>query len=167
MKRRHALKGITASVSALIALPTWATNWTANSIKSTTDLLDANQESILAEITATLIPEGEIPGAKSLGVPAFVQRMVSDCYDKNVQENFKLGLNTLDSLSKKAHNQSFIEISIPQKTALLQQIKAEQSAFYTIVRSLTIQGYSSSEYVMKTHLKYVMAPGHYYGCAKI
>jgi Gluconate 2-dehydrogenase subunit 3 len=162
MKRRHALK----SLIALVALPAWANAWTAHTLPSTASL-NTDQQQTLIEITATLIPEGEIPGAKSLGVATFVQRMVADCYEKNVQTDFELGLNSLENVSKNTYNQSFVNVTFVQKNALLQQIKTEQPAFYTLVRSLTIQGYTSSEYVMTKHLKYVMAPGYYHGCAKI
>ena len=97
--------------------------------------------------------------------------LIKDCYEKNAQEDFKNGLVKVEILSKSAHNQAFETISVPQKQELLKNLQISTDVklkeFYGLVKNLTIQGYTTSEYVMVNHLKYEMAPGHYYGCVNV
>jgi hypothetical protein len=97
--------------------------------------------------------------------------MINDCYEKNSHDDFKKVLDTVETISKGAYNQSFINLSVPQKEELLKKMEvskdAKQKEFYALVKNLTIQGYTTSEYVMVNYLKYEMAPGHYYGCVNV
>ena len=171
MKRRIALKSLAASFGALVILPAWAENWTLPKVMLKSPLLNPNQADLLTDVVATIIPEGTIPGAKALGVPAFIQKMIADCYEKTVQEDFKNGLDTIEKTAQQTYSQAFANLAISQKQDLLKSLGASTDSktkeFYSAVKSLTIQGYTTSEYVMVKHLKYVMAPGHYYGCVQV
>ena len=171
MKRRLLLKSLSVSVGTLLVLPAWAENWNLQSVSIQTTILNLEQTNLLAEIVNTIIPEGTIQGAKSLGVPAFIEKMIGDCYEKNAQDDFKKGLGNIETLSKSAHNQAFEALSISQKLELLKNLQTstdtKQKDFYDLVKNLTIQGYTTSEYVMVNYLKYEMAPGHYYGCVNV
>lgn len=171
MKRRLLLKSLSASVGALLVMPAWANNWNLQSVGTQTSFLKAEQANLLSEIVGTIIPEGKIQGAKSLGVPVFIEKMVKDCYEKNAQDDFKKGLDTVETISNGTYNQSFGSLSVPQKEELLKKIgvstDALQKEFYGLIKNLTIQGYTTSEYVMVNYLKYEMAPGHYYGCVNV
>ena len=171
MKRRLLLKSLSASVGALLVMPAWANNWNLQSVGIHSAFLRMEQANLLSEIVGTIIPEGKIQGAKSLGVPIFIEKMINDCYEKNSQDDFKKVLDTVETISKGAYNQSFINLSVPQKEELLKKMEvskdAKQKEFYALVKNLTIQGYTTSEYVMVNYLKYEMAPGHYYGCVNV
>ena len=171
MKRRLLLKSLSASVGALLVMPTWANNWNLQSVGTRNYFLNMEYTNLLAEIVTIIIPEGKIQGAKSLGVPIFIEKMIRDCYEKNVQEDFKKGLENVEMASNSAYNQAFISLSIAQKQELLKKMEvstdAKQKEFYALVKNLTIQGYTTSEYVMVNYLKYEMAPGHYYGCVNV
>ena len=171
MKRRLLLKSLSASVGALLVMPTWAKNWNLQSVGAQNHLLNAEQTNLLSEIVTTIIPEGKIQGAKSLGVPVFIEKMIKDCYEKKAQDDFKKGLENVETASNSAYNQAFTSLSIPQKQELLKKMEvstdAKQKDFYALIKNLTIQGYTTSEYVMVNYLKYEMAPGHYYGCVNV
>ena len=171
MKRRLLLKSLSVSVGTLLALPAWANNWNIHSFGIQTTLLNLEQSNLLAEIVSTIIPEGKIQGAKSLGVPVFIEKMIKDCYEKNAQDDFKKGLENFEILSKSTYNQAFENLSPPQKLEFLKNLQAstdiKQKEFYALVKNLTVQGYTTSEYVMVNYLKYEMAPGHYYGCVNV
>lgn len=171
MKRRLLLKSLSASVGALLVMPAWANNWNLQSVEIQTSFLKVEQANLLTEIVSTIIPEGKIQGAKSLGIPVFIEKMIKDCYEKNAQDDFKKGLKNVEMISKDAYNQSFINLSVPQKEELLKKMEvstdAKQKEFYGLIKNLTIQGYTTSEYVMVNYLKYEMAPGHYYGCVNV
>jgi Gluconate 2-dehydrogenase subunit 3 len=171
MKRRHAIKSLATSLGALWALPTWANSWTPQSVAFSSPFLNTIQEDLLIDIVSTIIPEGEKMGAKSVGVPSFIQKMVMDCFEKKAQEDFKLGLNTIEKTAQQVHNQSFTMLSTAQKENILRGVSTAedtlQKEFFKTLKNLTIQGYTTSEYVMVNYYKYEMAPGHYYGCVPV
>jgi Gluconate 2-dehydrogenase subunit 3 len=181
MKRRHAIKSLATSLGALLTLPAWANSWTPHSVALSSPFLNTVQEDLLIDIVSTIIPEGEKPGAKSLGVPNFIQKMVVDCFEKKGQEDFKIGLDTIEKTAQQLYNQSFIRLITPQKEEILKnEISANsglrggataedtlQKEFLKTIKNLTIQGYTTSEYVMVNYYKYEMAPGHFYGCVPV
>ena len=171
MKRRSLLKSLSASVGVLLVMPAWANHWNLQSVEIQTAFLNLEQANILSEMVSAIIPEGKIQGAKSLGVPAFIEKMIKDCYEKNAQDDFKNGLENVETLSNGDYNQAFTNLPVSQKQELLKKMETstdtKQKEFYGLVKNLTIQGYTTSEYVMVNYLKYEMAPGHYYGCVNV
>lgn len=171
MERRQAIKAVFMSAAGLITLPAWANSWNAQTVLLPFRFLNSVQESLLEHIVSTIIPEGEKPGAKSLGVHAFVQKMVADCYEPTAQEDFKSGLDDIEKTAQLIHNQSFKDLNVAQKEEILRGVSlstdVKQKEFFTSIKSLTIQGYTSSEYVMVNHYNYEMAPGHFYGCITV
>jgi hypothetical protein len=107
-----------------------------------------------------IIPESSIPGAVSLGVPAFVKTMLRDCYEPSTSVTLRNVLGALPSIEKGSES---------EKEALFFQIEQgkqgsdAQKAMKTL-KGLTIQGYTTTEYVMVNHFNYVMAPGFFNGC---
>ena len=171
MNRRHAIKSLATSFGAIVTMPVWASSWNLQSVKLDTPFLSVALEDLLTDIVSTIIPEGEKPGAKALGVPAFVQKMVVDCFEKPAQDEFKTGLDNIEKTTQQTHNQSFTTLSIAQKVEILRGVSVsenvKQKAFFSLLKNLTIQGYTTSEYVMLNHYKYDMAPGHFYGCIPV
>lgn len=170
MKRRSLLKNFAIAAGGLVTLPAWASGWSPESIGQISSL-PLSDESILAEIVETIIPETTTPGAKSLQVHQFVMRMINDCYDEMAQESLKQGLKNTDQLAYQAFQKSFTVCDAKQRTEILTKMnKSSDPAskqFVEMVKNLTIRGYMNSEYVMVNILKYNMAPGYYHGCVPI
>ena len=171
MERRQAIKAVMMSATGLITLPAWANSWNPQTVLLPFRFLNTMQESLLEEVVSLIIPEGEKPGAKSLGVHSFVQKMVADCYEPKAQEEFKSGLDDIEKTAQLVHNQSFTVLNAVQKEEILRGVSlstdAQQKEFFASIKNLTIQGYTSSEYVMVNHYNYEMAPGHFYGCITV
>lgn len=176
MERRGAIKYLTLATGAFFITPAWATNWTKASVGAAPACLSVEQGELLAEVVETIIPKTDSsgvdsPGAKDLGVPAFVQRMVTDCYEKAAQEKVKSGLAAVSAMSIETYGKPFEQANTAQRLALLTRMAtstdANQKEFLTLMKALTIQGYTTSEYVMTNFYHYVMAPGHYYGCVPV
>jgi hypothetical protein len=120
----------------------------------------ADQDSLLNNWMGVIIPESSIPGAVSLGVPAFVKTMLKDCYEPKTSENLVKALAALpaiDKVSESEKEQVFFQIEKGKMGA------DAQKAIATL-KGLTIRGYMTTEYVMVNHLNYVMAPGFFNGC---
>mgnify|MGYP006169596833 FL=1 len=120
----------------------------------------ADQDSLLNNWMGVIIPESSIPGAVSLGVPAFVKTMLKDCYEPKTSENLVKALAALPSIEK---------VSESEKEQVFFQIEkgkmgADAQKAIATLKGLTIRGYMTTEYVMVNHLNYVMAPGFFNGC---
>lgn len=138
-----------------------------------------SQEELLAEITETIIPATETPGAKDLGIHKFVLRMVDDCYEPEQQQKFITGLSAFDEAAEKLYGDSFPDLDKQNREAFLNKLEAVKNSdrsieedlivntFYAMVKELTIQGYTTSEYVMTNQMYYNMVPGDFKGCVEI
>lgn len=170
MKRRQAIRQLTITAGGIITLPAWAKAWSPDTLSPVeTPLVDRK---ILNAVISAYIPESaEVPGALSLGVPAFVERMLDDCYTKEVSDNVKTGLRFADSVARRTQGKIFTDLTQQeQQTMLLEFEKGKDSAIkdcYKLLKQLTIQGYSNSEYVQTRFLEYEMAPGFYHGCVPV
>lgn len=159
------------AVGGLVSLPAWANGWTKTSARPLQFFLSLPQEELLAEMVETIIPASDTPGAKTLGVQNFIQKMIEDCYEKDVQERFRNGLDTVNTLATQGYGKSFVECDATQRQDILKKLElateSDRKQFISLVKNLTIQGYTTSEYVLTKHLHYNMAPGHYYGCVPV
>ena len=170
MQRRTALKNVAATMGALVALPVWANGWNRQSLPNPT-LLTPAEESLLAEVVETIIPATDTPGAKELGVHRFIQKMIKDCYDQKAQDNLTHGLDQLDEYSQQTFRKSFTEGTPQQRVHILKGMELSddpaKKSFFSMVKSLTIQGYMNSEYVMTNLTHYELVPGRYHGCVPV
>ena len=152
-------------------MPSWANNWNEKSLIVSKSMFNKSEENTLTNIVATIIPEGEVPGAQSLGVPILINKIVADCFDPKQQSDFKVGLKSVENIAQVIHNQSFAKCELVQKLGVLKALETSsdpnKKSFFAQIKNLTIQGYTSSEYVQTKHLNYNMAPGHYYGCVSV
>jgi hypothetical protein len=168
MKRRVALKNLALAFGSLMALPAWAENWNVQSLQLIQPYLTPDQEALLAEITETILPATDTPGAKDLKIYTFVHKMISDCYEPGVQANVVKGLETAEQLAKQTYAKTFATCNTKQREEILTtmeiSINPDWASFYKLVKDLTLQGYLTSEYYLTTHTNYKMIPGHFYGC---
>ena len=168
MKRRTALRSVAMAMGGLMNLPAWAHNWNAASVQSAVSVFSASESSLLTEISETIIPATDTPGAKELGVSKLIEKIVADCLDKKAQETFSKGLAATNALSQQKFGKSFAACDASQRVAVVKDLEASTDeatkGFFSMVKGLTIRGYLTSEYVMTNLTGYQMAPGFYHGC---
>lgn len=175
MQRRTALRGLAITFGGLVALPAWASKWTPDSLGyvSTASLDD---EALLGEIVETFIPETttpgvNAPGAKSLKVHQFAMRMIKDCYGESVQTTLQQGLVLTETTAQQAYSRPFADCDATQRKDVLTRLSASTDpagkAFADLIKRLTIQGYTNSEYYLVNVQKFNMAPGYYHGCVPV
>lgn len=171
MKRRTALKNVLFSAAGMLTLPAWGNAWNFNTFTQTSSIFTESQSEILDILVDALIPSSEIIGAKDLGTSAFINRMLADCYDTNVQENFKKDLVTANNLAEESFSKPLTGCDKNQRNELLIKLSnttdPQLKEFFTLLKQLTVLAYTTSEYVLTKHYNYVMAPGHYYGCVNV
>lgn len=168
MQRRTSLKNLLIIAGGTLLLPSCVLEDTTASIPLDHLQLTAKGEELLAEIAETLIPKTDTPGAKELGIHQFVAVMVDDCYDKETQAQFMIGLKEIDMLSDQHFSKLFTALTSLQREELLYKIENNEIGenvlpFYNLTKRLTIQGYVKSEYVMSNLLVYQLVPGRYHG----
>ena len=123
------------------------------------------------EIGETIIPTTDTPGAKATEIGAFMVVMVKDTYNKEQQEIFVDGLNTLRKEFKDKVGKDFVEASQEERTDYLNEVYQKAQAetsdrphYINMLKDLTVLGYFTSEIGATKALRYVETPGRYDPC---
>ncbi len=98
----------------LIALPSWAKAWSLETLPRMALPLPGLEGNTLALIIEAIIPESDTKGAKSLGVPAFINTMLADCYEKKVVENVEKSLTRVEAIAQAKFQQGFAALPWPK-----------------------------------------------------
>jgi len=176
VNRRKVLKQLAIAAGGLITLPQWMVSCGISDTNVHPSSFSSGEQQLLASITDTIIPAGNpiaigSIGALSVGVDKFLQKLIDDCYEKEVKDNVKRQLNKLEKSTKAEHGKSFADCSQNQRQEVLLKLsssanKAEKD-FFTLIKTETIRGFNTSQKVMQEYLGYKVAPGHYYGCVDL
>jgi len=164
MERRAVIRNLLTITGGITLLPACLNSADKASVELDNFEFSADDEALLAEIAATIIPQTDTPGAKEVGSHLFVLKMVDDCYEKEDQEQFVEGFKKFQKSTRQRFNKSFAACTNKQKKQMLQAIEdkesfpPEVSAFYKIMKEKTIQGYMTSKYVVMDIMKYEMIP---------
>ncbi|GAA4436346.1 gluconate 2-dehydrogenase subunit 3 family protein [Ravibacter arvi] len=186
MNRRNALTHVAAllggafSAPTLLAMKRWEDHIPGESSPPGFTLTE-NQKLLVAEIAEMIIPRTSTPGAKDVGVPAFIVMMLQDCYKTPEHKSFLEGLSRLEKIQ-------FLHLDAAQKTDALKQVEIdaaeemkvyqvqqtkmgdnedrEQMAiqvkglpYWRLMKELTMLGYFTSEEGLKSSFEYVPVPG--------
>jgi hypothetical protein len=169
MERRIVIKQIMIMAAGMALLPSCLREEGQASIALQNMPISLVEEKVLAEITETLIPATDSPGAKALNLHLAVLKMLDDCYTKAEQDEFKKGLGKVDELSQALFSQRFSDLPRNQRENLLTDIQEQRhdspsiAAFYKIMKAETIKGYLNSKYVMTKLVIWELVPGRYNG----
>ena len=170
MQRRELIKTLTGIFGVAVTLPSWAGGWTAAALPEPA-FLSKTQKSNLSELVNTIIPRTDTPGAADLGIHHFVELMVKDCFEKKVQDQLREGLDGLDGEAQNKFGRRFTTLDSEERLNLVRSLAetkdTKMATFLNAVKSLTIQGYTSSEYFMTNVSRYELVPGRYHGCVDI
>lgn len=141
----------------------------------TSFIFSAKQVLLLDDIGETILPQTDTPGAKAIGIGAFMQKMVIDCYNPEQQNIFIGGLDTINADFEKKFSIPFSEGSVSQREECLNQINAammqykkdkmkeDPDHYFLMMKQLTILGYFTSEIGATQSLRYMAVPGKYDG----
>jgi hypothetical protein len=130
----------------------------------------------LDEISETILPKTNTPGAKDAKVGEFMARIVKDCYTDKDQKIFLDGMQALNEASKKKNGKSYMESTPEQRHDLLVDLDKEQKAYtdkkqkdepahyFRMMKELTLWGYFTSKPGATEALRYIAVPGKWEGC---
>jgi hypothetical protein len=173
MNRRSSIKNLIIISAGAALLPSCLQDSKKSSINLKNIKIDGKDENILSELSETIIPKTNTPGAKDVSAHLFALMMIDDCYAPAVQDKFIKGLKAFEELSEKKYNKSFQKCTPSERADLLKSIESKNNIpenvafFYNTTKRLTIQAFTSSEYYLtKVHI-YQLVPGKFYGCVPV
>jgi hypothetical protein len=140
------------------------------------------QAALVAEVAEIMIPRTDTPGAKDVGIPAFIDKMLKDVYPKGEQARFFAGLADLEAQAKREYGRAFLELEPALRAALVKQahdpaVEADRASnlpvarrdrpFILTMKELTLLGYFTSEPGATQVLQYRPVPGAYHACVPL
>lgn len=132
---------------------------------------------LLDEIGDTIIPATDVPGAKAVGIGAFIAMMLRDCYEPMDQAAVAGGVRELALNFRKKYGHDFIGAPAAERTDFLDALDRDQKAgarsrkadapahYFRILKELTVIGYFSSEIGATQALRFIEVPGRFDGSA--
>ncbi len=201
MNRREALKNIGLSAGYIAATPTifsllqscqqeYVLDWTP-------ELLSIDEGKALEQIVDLIIPETDIPGAKSLHIPMFIDKFINNALDE-VEETqmFKHGAGVIMKELGVNEEKSIDDLTVEEYDALLakylklpkekqkeyweaiSKVKTSEDltdvpqeaiafSFLSSVRGLSVFGFKTSKEIAENVLNYLPVPGEYIGCDSV
>ena len=185
MNRRDAIKKSALLLGGSFLMPDILKAWTYPVIENPNWLLTPAQDALIAEIAETIVPTTDTPGAKAAGVPAFIKKMLADCYRDKYSQYFMKQLDSVEADTKAKFGKSFVDATNEQRTEILkiyeqkaktdadkfkEEVKSwgpsvisNEQPFFAIMKSLTVTGYFTSEIGCTQALRYEPVPGKYIG----
>lgn len=182
MQRRDLLKALGAATTLALlprdAVAAWAR--VASGIRPSAGLTDA-QLGLVGAIADTILPRTDSPSATDVGVPAFVDVIVSENYGDSERAAFLAGLDALttwrpavavpaDSTAQATRDsRPFADLSAEERGSVIDAIEHlprrsdEPARTYWRLKGLVIHGYFTSERVAKDVLHVQVMPGHFDG----
>src|SRR5215210_314891 len=76
--------------------------------------IDGNQERLIREVSETIIPATDTPGAKDTYTHLFVLKMLDDSYTQDEQQQFIKGMKEFENFSQKKFDKSFVDCNVLQ-----------------------------------------------------
>lgn len=140
------------------------------------------QGALVAVIAETIIPRTDTPGAKDVGVPAFIDTMLKDVYTQEDRDRYLTGLKAFDDAARTAHGKSFVDLNKSQQTELVRKFHDEAVAvelaydprpktlrrpFILMTKELTLLGFFCSEPGATQVLQYAAVPGAFQACVPL
>jgi len=141
-------------------------------------LLD-KYRALLEDLSDTIIPATDSPGAKEAGVGDFVIKMVRECTDRKSQNNFIAGLKDLAGYAEGKYGKPYGQCTQEERAAILAHFekagkpfsgwmgkadsKVEGDPFFVILKNYVVLGYCTSKPGATQALRYDFIPGKYTG----
>jgi hypothetical protein len=129
--------------------------------------ITADQEAMLADLSETILPKTDTPGAREISAHLFALKMIDDCRSPEEQAAFMQGMQAFDS----GIGRDFSRKPAAGRLQVLEQLEKMDKestdpalTFYRTMKRLSIQAYTSSQYYLTKVQVYELVPGRYIGC---
>jgi hypothetical protein len=182
IRRVALLMGGAVSAPAILGLLAGYSAEPATEAEWKPSFLTQAQVALVAEVAEIMIPRTDTPGAKDVGIPAFIDKMLKDVYPKDDQVRFAAGLADFEAQAKREHGRAFLELEPALRAALVKQVhdpavEVDRASnlsidergrpFILTMKELTMLGYFTSEPGATQVLPYRPVPGAYHACVPL
>ncbi len=181
MDRRKALKNIGTGIGAITLTPAVVSIFQSCQTSTAYTPVFVTQEDfeMLSNLMELIIPQTDIPGAKELKLPEFLDAYVDAVWsaeDKNTftegwtafkREAEKVtGKESAAQLTRSEWDTQLAKFLMPGKEA---PMEGEETAatFANQLRSLTVSAFKTNEFIGENVLAYAPIPGDYKGCVDL
>jgi gluconate 2-dehydrogenase gamma chain len=130
-----------------------------------TAYLSAKQRETVDAVAERILPRTDTPGARDVGVPAFIDLMFGEYMTAEEKKMFADGLAEVEAMSAAESRRAFSALTPAEQDALLARMavasQGKEKSFFAQMREVTLLGYFSSEQVGKNVLHYDPVPGRW------
>jgi hypothetical protein len=137
--------------------------------------LDPHELETVAVIAELILPRSDTPGARDVGVPEFIDLLMTEWYDEDQCARFLTGLAAIDALASEGGAGEFIALPRADQIVVVDSLDASLAlpespppgsaeAAYRTLKSLTVFAYFTSREVQRDVLKVNIWPNRYDGC---
>lgn len=191
MNRREALKKTSLALGFAISAP--VIMGVLKGCKPTPGLtykpefFTEDQAGTISELAEIILPKTTTPGAKDVGVPGFIDRLLKETYSAEEKEKFLTGLTEFEDDAKAEYKGQFISLDKEQQIALVKKHHDKALAggavggatgwwnagsgadkpFILKVKELTLIGFFTSKVGATEVLQHNTVPGPYKGCVPL
>src|SRR5690606_1388245 len=151
INRRTVLKNFLVISAGMVLIPGCRQKGKPSIDLKNIDISESDEE-LLAAVCDTFIPTTDSPGAREIGAQLFVLTMLDDCTPEAVQQQVVRGFKDINEMAGKRFDADFIKCTAAQRNELFTHIEGRHgvsedlTAFYHVVKKLTIQAYTTSKY---------------------
>ncbi|MFZ9045370.1 MAG: gluconate 2-dehydrogenase subunit 3 family protein [Cyclobacteriaceae bacterium] len=140
------------------------------------EFFSIEQAKLITTVVDVILPETDTPAASELGVPSFIEQIVSSIASPEDREKFMGTLITFEKECMDVTGKHFNELEEEQKVDFVnsQHVRMQQSEidwknkpFILSVKEMTIAGYCVTEVGATQLLQHVFIPGEYKACIPI
>lgn len=176
LTRREALHRLTLLVGGTLSAP--ALGAIASGCRAeppppdwSPQVLTPDQADLVEALVDIIIPATDTPGAREVGVPAFIDKLLDGWAEPDDRDRFLTGLGTVDAGAQAAHGVAFRDASRDQQETLLadldeQAVQARRNRvdplpFFANLKEWTLVGYYTSQAGATEELQWLPLPGRY------
>jgi gluconate 2-dehydrogenase gamma chain len=139
--------------------------------------LTKDETAIVTALADQIIPRTDTPGAVDVGVPAFIDRMLTGFYQDRERSIMRAGLQQVATDASELRGMPFAQLTSDEQIALMKQYDQQQydytrrnagvqntpPHFFRMMKELTITGFCTSEAGATKLMYYNQTPGPYRG----
>lgn len=180
--RREALKRVALLMGGVVSAPVFlaALQGCGRSeprLDWTPAFLSKEHAALVAEVAEIIIPKTSTPGAKDVGVRAFIDDMLKKALPEKDRLRFVTGMTQFADECRAKHGKPFLKLSAPQQLEYTKAVhdlavqkekseetKSSERPFILMMKELTLIGFFTSEIGASEVLQYLPVPGAYRGC---
>lgn len=189
MNRRELIKQTTLALGYTLSAPTLMGILNGcqakPNINFTPTFFTPEQAAIVSELAEIILPKTTTPGAKDVGVPAFIDSFIKAIYSEADQEKFLADLDAFNEACAETQSKNFSECDAAKQKAYATQVHQKAVAnvgsisegwwntakverpFILKMKELTLLGFFTSKQGATEVLQYNQSPGPYKGCVPL